>query len=157
WHLRDKEQLLEMVAETLLDRVEVPTSPLGWRPQVAATCESLAQLLRDHRAAAAVVLGNLLAVQRSRLTHDLTRTLRLAGLEDAEGASFALVVEAAASASTSPAATLLPRPGEVMPLAIDSGPWRVTLRAAPPGTVLGAPSAVGGRPPPIHVRPAALV
>ncbi|TMF16159.1 MAG: TetR family transcriptional regulator [Chloroflexi bacterium] len=157
WHLRDKEQLLEMVAETLLDRVEVPTSPVGWRPQVAATCESLAQLLRDHRAGAGVVLGNLLAVQRSRLTHELTRTLRLAGLEDAEGASFALVVEAAASASTSPAATLLPRPGEVMTLAIDSGSWRVMVRPAPPGTVDVATSAGGGGAPSIDVRPGGLV
>jgi AcrR family transcriptional regulator len=157
WHLRDKEQLLEMVAETVLDRVEVPASPPGWRPQVAAACAALAGMLSEHRAAAAVVLGSLPAVQRSALTRDLIRVLRLAGLEDAEGAAFALVVEAAASAVTSSVASALPRDDEVMTLAIDSGSYRVTVRAAPPGTVDVASSAGGGGAASVDVQPGGLV
>lgn len=67
WHLRDKEQLLELVAEAVLDRVVVPISPSAWRSQVAAACEELSQILRGHRAAATVVLSCLSVVQRGRL------------------------------------------------------------------------------------------
>jgi AcrR family transcriptional regulator len=157
WHLRDKEQLLEMVAETILDRIEVPASPPGWRLQVAAACAALRDMLSEHRAAAAVVLGSLPAVQRSVLTRDLTRVLRLAGLEDSEGAAFALVVEAAASAITSSVTTTPPREDAVMTLAIDSGSYRVTVRAAPPGTVDVASSAGGGGAASVDVQPGGLV
>jgi AcrR family transcriptional regulator len=157
WHLRDKEQLLEMVAENVLDRVEVPTSPSEWRPQIATACETLAQLLSEHRAAAAVVLGNLLVVQRSRVTRDVTRILQLAGLDDAEGAAFALVVESAASASSSSAAAPRPREGEGMTLAIDSGSWRVMIRAALHGTLDVATPARGGGAASVDVRPGGLV
>jgi AcrR family transcriptional regulator len=157
WHLRDKEQLLEMVTETVLDRVEVPTSPPGWRPQVASACEALTQVLSEHRAAAGVVLGSLTTLQRSRLTRDLARVLGLAGLEDSEGAAFALVVEAAASASTSPVASMPPRAGEVMTLAIDSGSYRAMVRPAPPGTVDVVTSAGGGGAASVDVRPGGLV
>jgi TetR/AcrR family transcriptional regulator, tetracycline repressor protein len=58
WHLRDKEQLLESVAEAVLDRVEVAVSRSGWRPQVGAACEQLTQFLREHRGAAEVVIGS---------------------------------------------------------------------------------------------------
>jgi AcrR family transcriptional regulator len=157
WHLRDKDQLLEMVAETILNRIEVPASPPGWRPQVVAACAALAEMLGEHRAAAAVVLGSLPAVQRSSLTRDLTRVLRLAGLHDSEGAAFALVVEAAASAVTSSVASTLPREDEVMTLAIDSGSYRVTVRAAPPGTADVASSAGGGGAASVDVQPGGLV
>lgn len=157
WHLRDKEQLLEMVAEAVLDRVEVPTSPPGWRPQVASACETLAQLLSEHGAAAAVVLANLPAVQRSRLTRDVSRVLGLAGLEDSEDAAFALVVEAAASAFTSSVASRPPVVDQVMTLAIDSGSYRVLVRAAPPGTVDVATSAGGGGAASVDVRPGGMV
>jgi len=156
WHLRDKDQLLEMVAETLLDRVEVPTSPAGWRPQVAAACDALARLLADHRAAAMVVLGSLRAVQRSRLTRELARTLRLAGLDDADDAAYGLVVAVAASSATPPAVSPPPRQGSPMTLAIDSGSWRATVRAAPAGTVdVVAPA--GGGAASVDVRPGGLV
>ena len=52
WHLRDKEQLLELVAEAVLDRVTVPISPPSWRAQVTGACDELARFLGDHRAAA---------------------------------------------------------------------------------------------------------
>jgi hypothetical protein len=122
-----------------------------------AACAALEQMLSEHGAAAAVVLGSLPAVQRSGLTRDLTRVLRLAGLEDPEGAAFALVVEAAASAVTSSAAGTLPREDQVMTLAIDSGSYRVAVRAAPPGTVDVASSAGGGGAASIDVRPDGLV
>jgi TetR/AcrR family transcriptional regulator, tetracycline repressor protein len=157
WHLRDKDQLLELVAESVLDRVSVPISPPSWRSQAGAACDELGQLLREHRAAATVVLTYLTVAQRSRLTRDLARILAAAGLEEPESAAFALVVEAAASAFTTPSPTGR-GPGErAMTLAIDSGSWRVLVRAAPPGTPDIATSAGGGGAASVEVRPDNLV
>src|SRR5579863_8538969 len=89
WHLRDKDQLLELVAEAVLDRVTVPISPAEWRAQVTGAFDELAQFLGDHRAAATVVLSCLPVVQRSRLARDLARVLAAAGLETPESAAFA--------------------------------------------------------------------
>jgi len=157
WHLRDKDQLLELVAESVLDRVSVPISPPSWRSQAGAACDELGQLLREHRAAATVLLTYLTVAQRSRLTRDLARILAAAGLEEPESAAFALVVEAAASAFTTPPPTGR-GPGErAMTLAIDSGSWRVLVRAAAPGTADIATSAGGGGAASVEVRPDNLV
>jgi TetR/AcrR family transcriptional regulator, tetracycline repressor protein len=153
WHLRDKDQLLELVAEAVLDRVSVPISPPSWRSQAGAACDELAQFLRQHRAAATVVLTYLTVAQRSRLTRDMARVLAAAGLQEAESAAFTLVVEAAASAFTTPPPTGRGPGGRAMTLAIDSGSWRVLVRAAPPGTADIATSVGGGGAASVEVRP----
>ena len=117
WHLRDKEQLLELVAEAVLDRVTVPISPPSWRAQVSSACDELARFLGEHRAAATVVLSCLPVVQRSRLGRDLARVLAAEGLQAPESAAFALVAEAAASAFLIPHPSGRQRGGEVMTLA----------------------------------------
>jgi TetR/AcrR family tetracycline transcriptional repressor len=157
WHLRDKEQLLDSVAEAILDGVEVPISGAGWRAPVTAACDELAEALASHRAAAGVVIASLPAVQRSRLVRDLARTLAVAGLDQAEGAAVALVVEAAAAALLTPVPTTQPRPGGPMTLAVDSGSWRVMVAAAPPGTLEVATSVGGGGAPSVDIRPEGLV
>jgi TetR/AcrR family tetracycline transcriptional repressor len=157
WHVRDKEQLLDSVAEAVLDRVEVPISPAGWRAPVGTACEQLARFLGTHRAAAGVVIASLTAVQRSRLVGDLARTLALAGLDEPEGAAIALVVEVAASALLAPTPMLSTPDGDSMTLAVDSGSWRVNVAAAPPGTRQPATSVGGGGAPSVDVRPDGLV
>lgn len=157
WHLRDKDQLLELVAESVLDRVTVPVSSAPWRSQVTEACDQLARFLREHRAAAAVVLSSLPVVQRGRLARDLGRVLAAAGLEDAESAAFSLVLEAAASALTGPAATGRGGGGGRMTLAIDSGSRKVLVRAAAPGTVDVATSVGGGGAASVERHPGNLV
>lgn len=157
WHLRDKDQLLELIAEAVLDRVVVSVSPSDWRSQASAACDELARYLRAHRAAATVVLNCLPVVQRCRLTRELTRILAAGGLVEAEGAAFTLVVEAAASAFTTPPATGQGGGGKPMTLAIDSGSWKVLVRAAPPGTVDLATSVGGGGAASVEARPGSLV
>ncbi len=157
WHIRDKEQLLELVAEAVLERVAVPASPSGWRPQVTAACDDLARFLKVHQGAATVVLGSLPVIQRSRLTRELTEVLGKAGLAEAEGAATTLVVEAAVSAFTEPPAAARGRGGQQMTLAIDSGSWRVLVRAAASGTVDVATSTGGGGAASVEMRPGSLV
>ena len=157
WHLRDKGQLLELVAEAVLDRVTVPISPPSWRAQVTAACDELAQFLGEHRPAATVVLSCLPVVQRSRLGRDLSRILAAEGLQAPESAAFALVVEAAASAFLIPHPTVRRRGGDVMTLAVNSGSWRVMVRAAAPGATDLATSVGGGGAASVEVRPDNLV
>lgn len=152
WHVRDKEQLLESVAEAIVDRVEVPISRSGWREPVAAACDALTELLAAHRAAAAVVMASLPAVRRSRLVHDLARTLALAGLDEPEGAAVALVVEVAAAAVLGADPAGQPPPGGALTLAIDSGSWRVAVTAGRSGAHEPATPVGGGGAPSVEVR-----
>jgi TetR/AcrR family transcriptional regulator, tetracycline repressor protein len=157
WHLRDKDQLLELVAESVLDRVAVPTSPSTWRPQVTAVCAELAGFLKQHKGAATVVLSSPTVVQRSRLTRDLARVLTAAGLEDAEGAAATLVIESAVSAfSERPAARRGPD-SQGMTLAVDSGSWKMLVRAAASDTVAIATSTGGGGAASVEIRPDGVV
>jgi hypothetical protein len=96
-------------------------------------------------------------VQRSRLTRELARLLAAAGLQEAEGAAFSLVLEAAASALTAPSVSAPRSHGQVMTLAIDSGSWRVLVRAAPPGGADVATSVGGGGAASVEIRPDNLV
>src|SRR5215469_18405025 len=57
WHVRDKQQVLELLAEALLGRVRVPTRPADWREQVRSACAQLATLLADEVTAGAVILA----------------------------------------------------------------------------------------------------
>jgi TetR/AcrR family tetracycline transcriptional repressor len=157
WHIRDKDQLLELVAEAVLERVAVSASPPDWRPRVTAACNDLAQFLKVHRGAATVVLSSLPVVQRSRLARDLAQILGAAGLVDAEAAATTLVVEAAVSAFTEPPAGARGRGGRLMTLAIDSGSWRVLVRAAASDTVDVATSTGGGGAASVEKRPGSLV
>ncbi len=157
WHIRDKDQLLELVADSVLERVTLPASPPGWRPQVAAACNDLAQFLQVHRGAATVVLGSLPVVQRSRLARDLAQVLGAAGLADAEAAATSLIVEAAVAGSTDPPAAARGHGGRLMTLAVDSGSWRVLVRAASSDTADVATSTGGGGAASVEMRPGSLV
>ncbi|MDQ6846774.1 MAG: TetR family transcriptional regulator [Candidatus Dormibacteraeota bacterium] len=143
WHLRDKEQLLELLAEALLDRVEFPEGRRGWRAEVTAACEALTHVTHQHRSAAPVVLASPAVVRRSRLRRELTRVLATTGVEDPEGVAFALIVQvvAGATAVPSPAAHA---PGKGLTLRIDSGSWRVLVRAAPADAPVDVARSEGG-------------
>lgn len=142
WHVRDKDQVLELVADSLLDRVTVPRPGDGWRHPVSAACESLSELLRDQPAAAEVLLACLPAVQRSRLARDVAGTLRDAGLAGADSAAFGLLADIVAASRVTPRAPA-PADRQALTLAIDSGSWRVAVRAGP-GDMYDPASSVGG-------------
>ena len=142
WHLRDKEQLLELLAEAVLDRVELADGMRGWRAEVTTACEALSQVVRLHRSAAPVLLASLPVVRRSRLRRDLTRVLATTGIADPAGTAFALIVQVVAAATASPPAA--PGPGTPVTLRIDSGSWRVTVRAAPPDAPVELARSEGG-------------
>ena len=129
WHLRDKEQLLELLAEAIVDTVEVPMKPVGWREPAEAIAKLLAEELARRRDAASVLLASLPIVQRSRLVRDLSRTFGVAGIADSEAAAFAVVAQVIATARVTRPLTLRPDGGTVYTLAVDSGSYKVSVKA----------------------------
>ncbi|MBV8527763.1 MAG: TetR family transcriptional regulator [Candidatus Dormibacteraeota bacterium] len=150
WHVRDKQQVLELLADALLGRVSVPSGASDWRDQVRAACAQLADLLADEATAGAVILAALPVIQRSGLTTQLTRVLADAGLPEAGAAAFALIVDVAATAGLAGPAVFEEHPA--MTLAIDTGSWRVTVRAGTAGMVEPAASVGGGGAASVEVR-----
>jgi AcrR family transcriptional regulator len=152
WHVRDKEQLLELVTETVLDTVEVPVTGT-WRQQAEAAAAQLAQTLRRRRGVAQLMVGALPSVRRSRLTRDLARALALAGVEQAEAAAFQIVLAVLAGAEVPPPQAALEPPGAPKTLEIDTGSYGVTVRAAGSDDVDVARSLGGGGAAWLDVRP----
>ena len=142
WHVRDKQQVLELLAEALLDRVDVPSSSSDWREQVRGACAQLAGVLADEATAGTVILAALPVIQRSRLAGQLTRVLAAAGLPEAGAAAYAVIVDVAATAGLAGPAAVEEHPG--MTLAIETGSWRVAVRGGPADMVEAALSVGGG-------------
>lgn len=151
WHVRDKQQVLELLAEALLDRVTVPAGTSGWRAQVRGACAQLAEVLSDEATAGTVILASLPTIQRSRLAEELTRTLAAAGLAEAGAAAFALIVDVAATAGMTGPAVF--EEHLAMTLAIDTGSWRVNVRAGAPDMIDAAESIGGGGAAAVELRP----
>ena len=151
WHIRDKDQLLELVADAVLERAEAPLVSGTWREQAAAACDQLGEVVAGRPAAAAVVLGSPGAVLRSRFTRELSRILASAGVADAEPTAAALVIQVVATARLQ---SIAPRPRlpetEVLTLAIDSGSWRAAVRAGSAASPEVATSVGGGGAPSVE-------
>ncbi len=144
WHLRDKEQLLELLAEAIVDRIDVPLRPADWRKQAEVTATSLTKELYGLRDSAEVVLSCLPTVQRSRLVRDLARAFAIAGIWDAETAAFAVVVQVVSSARVTRPSSARSDGGTDYTLAIDSGSYRVHVRAGTPDIDVATSKGGGG-------------
>src|SRR5438874_9369689 len=57
WHVRDKEQLLGLLAEAILAEVGEPAENLPWRTQLEAFAAGYRRVLQSHRDAARIVLA----------------------------------------------------------------------------------------------------
>jgi AcrR family transcriptional regulator len=81
WHVRDKEELLGLLAEAILAEVREPAPDLPWRTQLEAFAADFRRVLRSHRDAARIVI----AVQpiAPRLYEGLVRALLSAGFDGA--------------------------------------------------------------------------
>jgi AcrR family transcriptional regulator len=138
WHVRDRGELVELLAQALLDDVQASTGddiqvPPGrddWRAAALAICAALRHVVTSRRDAGRIVLEAVDVLERSTAHAGLTAILEAAGLSGGqarEAATMMLVhvLTRAAQAVPAPAA---PRPALV---AIDTGSRGVTLRAGP--------------------------
>ncbi|MGH7860685.1 MAG: TetR family transcriptional regulator, partial [Candidatus Dormibacteraceae bacterium] len=143
WHVRDRRELLELVAAAVLAEAHPPDGKLAWRAWSLRSCDVLASTLSGHRDSARIVLGIPNALEQSDLHLALWHRLQTAGLEESAAAEAALLMlthVATMGARERPAS---PKPGIVARLAINSGTRGVTVRAGAgiEGLVRAAPDA----------------
>jgi len=87
WHVRDKEELLDLLAERIMAEIAIPDRQLPWRERVEALMTGFRRSLLVHRDAAMILAGrpplgaHQLAVAEAALT-----ALLDAGLEAGEAA-----------------------------------------------------------------------
>jgi TetR/AcrR family tetracycline transcriptional repressor len=156
WHVRDRRELLELLAEEILDTVPRPRHRATWRETVVAIGESLARRIAAQKDADRILLEVPDSLERSHTYADLTAQLQSAGLHAAEAREVALLLMT--RVITAPRAleksAVQPATGQPVSIAIDSGSRGVILRAGsadmnalvrvPPDQSGAAPAVVSG-------------
>jgi AcrR family transcriptional regulator len=128
WHVRDRRELLELLAESILDQVSVPSAG-GWRAAVLKTGAALRATLASQQDADRILLEVPEAVQKSDTYLRVKRELENAGLQPSEAAEVALMVMVhVISGRTSAGEHAMPDSGATASIAVDSGSRGVVLR-----------------------------
>ena len=133
WHVRDRGEVVELLAQSLLAELRVAPTRGGWRAEALAICAALENVAARRRDASRLFLEVPETVERSDLHQRLQRALEAGGLaagQAAEAATMMLIHVLVRATQAGPAAA----PGDrdrVASLAVDSGSRGVTLRAGP--------------------------
>ncbi|MEU9077192.1 TetR/AcrR family transcriptional regulator C-terminal domain-containing protein [Kitasatospora sp. NPDC004745] len=87
WHVRNKQELLDLLTDALMASAEPPPREGSWREQFHEYCRRYRRLLLDNRDAAKVVSGRLApGPHLLALMEDQLDRLRTAGFSDADAA-----------------------------------------------------------------------
>jgi AcrR family transcriptional regulator len=135
WHVRDRRELLELLAESILDGVSRPRTRATWRQTAQAIAEALRARVGKQKDANRILLEVPESLERSDTYTDLAGQFQAAGLSLAEARdvtrlAMTYVIAGPASSSDSPVA---PKSvAEPASLAIDSGSRGVVVRAGSP-------------------------
>ena len=131
WHVRDRRELLELLAESILDAVRRPRRVDSWRDNVLALGGALGRSVAAHKDAGRVLLEVPASWDRSDVFRAMTGELAAAGLQPSEARDVALMVMTHAIAGHGPReARVAPSRAEAS-VAIDTGSRGVVLRAGP--------------------------
>jgi len=134
WHVRDRRELLELLAEEILGSVARPKADAAWRWSVLAIGDALRKRVASQKDAGRILLEVPEALERSDTFADLKAQFQRAGLQAAEAADLArltmIYVINGPSPTERPAVESRPV-GEPALIAIDSGSRGVVLRAGP--------------------------
>ena len=132
WHVRDRRELLELLAEAILESVSRPRQRATWRETVTAIGDALRQRVAAQKDANRILLEVPDALERSDIFAKLKAHLEAHGLQAAEAAELALLAMTyvitgpmPGDRPTAEAATS----GAPASIAIDSGSRGVVLRA----------------------------
>jgi AcrR family transcriptional regulator len=134
WHVRDRDELLELLADGILESVARPRQRATWRETVQAIADALQRSVAAHKDANRILLEVPGALGRSDTARDLAAAFRTAGLQDSEAADVARMVmtQVIAAPSPPPEESLGRATGEPASVWIDSGSRGVILRAGTP-------------------------
>src|SRR5712692_8845292 len=128
WHVRDRRELLELLAESILETVRPARGRSGWRSAVLDAGAALAERVGAQRDASRILLEVPDSLSGSPTYAEVKRQLEAAGLRSAEASEAALMVMVHVIAT--PAAPKSPtvEAGSVASIAIDSGSRGVLVR-----------------------------
>ena len=133
WHVRDRRELLELLAESILQSVGTPRRSGGWRDNVLAAGTALGRRVAAQKDADRILLEVPEALRRSDVFEGLVGQLTSAGLRGAEASDVALMlmthVISVRSQEEAPVVSSTSAPASI---AIDSGSRGVVLRPGPP-------------------------
>jgi AcrR family transcriptional regulator len=84
WHVRDKEELLDLVFDRVIGEIQVPEpDPTRWREQVAEVAREMRRVINSHRDIARVQLGRFpIGPNALTFSERLHAILRAGGLSD---------------------------------------------------------------------------
>src|SRR4029077_3678346 len=127
WHVRDRGELLELLADSILGRVAAsPTA--AWRTALLATAAALRAVVESQRDANRILLEVPDSLTRSATHGTLTGQLEAAGLPAAEASEVALMAMLHVIASAAPVHEPPVEAGSIATIAIDSGSRGVLVR-----------------------------
>jgi TetR/AcrR family tetracycline transcriptional repressor len=118
WHVRDKEELLDLVFDRVIGEVEVPEpEPLRWREQVWEVARRMRRVANSHRDVARIQLGRFpIGPNALAFSEGLLAILRAGNLPDRASAYFAALLPLYVSAFSLEASGLRsPGGGETSP------------------------------------------
>lgn len=130
WHVRDREELLELVADALLARVSTPARGLGWREAALALCTATAVQVAAQRDGDRILHEVPGAVRRSAVYTRLAEEVAREGIDAGTAAEVAAMM--VGYVVTLPSTRFVDRPavgGKTITLAIDSGSRGVVVHA----------------------------
>lgn len=152
WHVRDRGELLELLADAFLARLPAPAARKPWPEAARDLARAASAAAAAQRDAARLVLGTAGSLERSQAQGELSRLFEGAGLPAAEAGPAASMLLAYALLMP-PAGGRPGRSGGQASIAIDSGSRGVTLRAGgampdlfriPPDARTASPAVVRG-------------
>ena len=134
WHVRDRDELLDLLADAILDSVSRTRQRSSWRETVQAAAGALQHSVSAHKDANRILLEVPGALGRSDVARDLAAAFRSAGLQDGEAADVARMVmtQVVAAPSDIPDEPGARSAGEPASVWIDTGSRGVILRAGDP-------------------------
>jgi TetR/AcrR family transcriptional regulator, tetracycline repressor protein len=127
WHVRDRSELVELLAESILAGVHgTPSGP--WRSVARGTALALAARVGAQRDGARILLEVPDALQRSAPYSSVKLSLQEAGLQPAEAGDVAFMLMVHVIVDRATGKPPLPESGAVASIAVDSGSRGVVLR-----------------------------
>jgi TetR/AcrR family transcriptional regulator, tetracycline repressor protein len=132
WHVRDRRELLELLAESILEKVPPARRGGAWRQAVLAGAESLRRSLSAQEDASRVLLEVPDALGHSAVFADIKAQLETAGLRTEEAAEVAMMVMTSVISARAPAERPAADSSAPASIAIDTGSRGVALRAGTP-------------------------
>jgi TetR/AcrR family tetracycline transcriptional repressor len=151
WHVRDRRELVELLAESILETVPSTPRRSGWRNPLLDATVALSQRISAQRDADRILLEVPEALERSVIFAELKQQLQTAGLPAGEAGEVALMVMIQViTARKQPEGAALKADVEAL-IAIDTGSRGVAVRAGSDMEALIKVAADGGAAPSYHV------